>query len=84
MTNRLRSSSTAIPTQSLGGGNPPVSLLDDDWDNVFSLPEPYTTPRGIPDDSGDGDSFVADGANLPGGKESSFLGRQQQGHRRDQ
>ena len=59
------------PTKSLGGGNPPVSLLDDDWDNVFSLPEPYTTPRGIPDDSGDGDSFVADGANLPGGKESS-------------
>ena len=57
------------PTQSIGGGG--VSLLDDDWDNVFSLPEPYPTPRGIPDDSGDGDSFAPDGANLPGGMEST-------------
>jgi len=59
------------PTQSIGGGNPAVSLLDDDWDNAFGLTEPYPTPRGTPDDSGDGDSFAADGANLPGGKEST-------------
>jgi len=59
------------PTQSIGGGNPAVSLLDDDWDNVFGLSTPYPTPRGTPDDSGDGDSFAADGPNLPGGKETT-------------
>jgi hypothetical protein len=59
------------PTQSIGGGNPPVSLLDDDWDNAFGITAPYSTPRAVPDDSGDGDSFANDAANLPGGKESS-------------
>lgn len=58
-------------SKSIGGGNPAVNLLDDDWDNVFGLTQPYPTPRGIPDDSGKGDSFASDAANLPGGKESS-------------
>ena len=57
------------PTQSIGGSG--VSLLDDDWDNAFGLTEPYPTTRDLPDDSGDGDSFASDGANLPGGKETS-------------
>lgn len=60
------------PTKSIGGGNPAVSLQDDDWDSAFAIAEPYTANRtDLPDDSADGDSFATDGATLAGGKETS-------------
>lgn len=51
-------------------GDATQTTADDDWNNVFNLPTPYPTPRGTPV-AGDGETFVADGANLAGGKESS-------------
>lgn len=51
-------------------GNPTRDGAPDDWNNVFGLDLPYTTPRGIPS-SGDGETFVMDGATLAGGKEAS-------------
>lgn len=51
-------------------GNPTRDGAMDDWNNVFNLPLPYPTPRGVPT-AGDGESFVVDNATLPGGKELS-------------
>ena len=52
-------------------GNATQTTADDDWNNVFDLPTPYPAIRGVPDDSGEGETFVADGANLAGGKETT-------------
>ncbi|MBF6025317.1 hypothetical protein [Lysobacter niastensis] len=51
-------------------GDPTKTTSDDDWNNVFNLPTPYPTTRGTPV-AGDGETFVADGATLAGGKELS-------------
>lgn len=51
-------------------GDATQTTADDDWNNVFNLPTPYPTPRGTPV-TGDGETFVMDGANLAGGKETS-------------
>jgi len=51
-------------------GDPTKTGLLDDWNSVFDLALPYPTPRGIPAVGG-GETFVVDGANLPGGKETS-------------
>src|SRR5688572_3197305 len=51
-------------------GNPTQTTADDDWNNVFNLPTPYPTPRGVPV-TGGGETFVPDGNNLPGGKETT-------------
>lgn len=53
----------------LDGNATDTSALDD-WDSVFGLSTPYPTPRGIPS-AGAGETFVADGPNLAGGKETS-------------
>lgn len=53
----------------LDGDPTKVGMLDD-WNSVFELPSPYPTPRGTPV-VGAGETFVVDGANLPGGKETS-------------
>ncbi|HWI24578.1 MAG TPA: hypothetical protein VNS59_06590 [Lysobacter sp.] len=60
------------PTKSILGGNPAVSPLDDDWDNIFNLGSgpTYPSPRIAPTVGG-GEAFAVDGANLAGGKESS-------------
>lgn len=51
-------------------GNPTRDGAADDWNNVFNLPTPYPATREIPV-TGDGETFVNDGPNLPGGKETS-------------
>ncbi|HEY0662066.1 MAG TPA: hypothetical protein VGD21_12190 [Lysobacter sp.] len=51
-------------------GNPTQTTADDDWNNVFELPTPYPTPRDLPTVGG-AETFVVDGNNLPGGKEST-------------
>lgn len=54
------------PTKTIGGGNPAVSLSDDDWDNIFGLGDgsgtpAYPTPRDAPAASqADGETFVID------------------------
>lgn len=56
-------------------GNPTQTTTLDDWNNVFQLPQSgnplvYPNPRGTPV-TGDGETFVFDGATLPGSKETS-------------
>lgn len=51
-------------------GDPNRNTADDDWDSVFSLPAPYPSPRGTPTEAGTA-TFIADAADLPGGKEAS-------------
>jgi hypothetical protein len=56
-------------------GNPTDTTVLDDWNSVFMLPQSgnplvYPNPRGVAQ-TGDGETFVVDGPNLPGGKETS-------------
>ncbi|GAB3379942.1 hypothetical protein [Lysobacter fragariae] len=52
-------------------GNPTQTTADDDWNNVFDInAPPYANPREVPE-TGSGETFVVDGPNLPGGKESA-------------
>lgn len=51
-------------------GDPTKTGALADWNNIFGLPTPYPTPRGVPV-AGGGATFVVDGATLPGGKEAS-------------
>lgn len=50
------------PSKGLGGGNPGVNLMDDDWDNVFDLGGiPYPATRQEPNDiEAEGEVFVND------------------------
>lgn len=51
-------------------GDATQTTADDDWDEVFEIGFPYTSPREAATE-GSGESFSIDLANLPGGKESS-------------
>jgi hypothetical protein len=50
------------PSQDIGGGSPPVSATDDDWDNAFQFGSlPYPSPRlGAQNPLDPGETFIID------------------------